>query len=79
MGDEKYRIHLDAMWEMYMMAILNSKSARDKCPPPIRDLDKTDFKVGDMVLIKNHTPKDTFDLKYKHQFLNLQENFRQSF
>ena len=58
MGDEKCRIHLDAMQEMYMMAILNLKTARDKCPPPIRDLDKKIFKIGDMVLIKNHTPKD---------------------
>ena len=57
-----------AMWEIYMMAILNLKTERDKCPPPIRDLDKTDFKIGDMVLVQNHTPKDTFDLKYKTSF-----------
>ena len=63
MGDEKGRIHLNAMWEIYMMAILNLKTVRDKCPTPIRDLDKTDFKVEDMVLIKNHTPKGAFDSK----------------
>ena len=51
-----------------MMAILNLKNARDKCPPPVRDPDKTDFKIGDMVFIKNHTPNDTFDLKYKSSF-----------
>ena len=50
------------------MAILNLKTARDKCPPPIRDPDKTDFKIGDMVLIKNHTPKDAFDSNYKPSF-----------
>ena len=26
-----------------------SQTARDKCPPPIQDPDKTEFKVGDMV------------------------------
>ena len=32
MGDEKCKIHLDAMREIYMM-VLNLKTARDKCPP----------------------------------------------
>ena len=35
------------------MAILNLITTRDKCTPPFGDLDKTDFKAGDMVLIKN--------------------------
>ena len=30
MDDEKCRIHLDAMQEIYMMAVLNLKMARDK-------------------------------------------------
>ena len=34
MGDEKYRIHLDPIWKIYMMAVLNLKMARDKSPPP---------------------------------------------
>ena len=38
------------------LAILNLKTTRDKCPPPIRYLNKTDLKVGDMELIKNLTP-----------------------
>ena len=42
--------------------------ARDKCPPPIRDPDRTDFKIGDMVLIRNQPPKDAFDPEYKHSF-----------
>ena len=36
--------------------------------PPIRDPDRTDFKIRDMVLIKNHTPKDAFDSTYKPSF-----------
>ena len=32
-GDKKCRIHLDAMWEIYMMAVLNLRIARDKCYP----------------------------------------------
>ena len=51
-----------------MMAVLNLKTAREKCHAPIRDPDKTDFKIGDMVLIKNHTTKDAFDSKYKPSF-----------
>ena len=38
---------------------------KGKCPPPIKDPDRTDFKIGNMVLIRNHTPKDDFDSKYK--------------
>ena len=68
MGDDKCRIHLDTMWKVYMMAVLNLKTARDRCSPPVRDPNKTNFKRGYMVLIKNHTPKDTFDSKYKPSF-----------
>ena len=50
------------------MVLLNLKMARDKCPPPIRNPNKTNCKIGDMVLIRKHTPKDTFDLKYKPSF-----------
>ena len=68
MGNRKCRIHLDTRQEMYMMAVLILRTARDKCPPPIRDPDKMEFKIGDIVLMKNHTPKDTFDSKYKPSF-----------
>ena len=34
MGDEECKIYLDLMTEMYIMALLNLKIARDKCPPP---------------------------------------------
>ena len=79
MGDAKCRIHLDAMREICMMAVLNLKMARDKCPSQIRDPDKTDFKLRDMVLIKNHTPKDTFDLKYKPSFRNCKKILDKAF
>ena len=68
MGDEKWRLHLDALQEIYMMAILNLKTARDKCSPPIGDLGKTDFKIEYMVLVKNHPLKDAFDSKYIPSF-----------
>ena len=45
MNNGKCRILLDAMWEIYMMARLNFKTSRHKCPPPVRDPDKTDFKM----------------------------------
>ena len=38
MGDEKCRIHLDTMREIYMMTVLNLKIARDKCPPMLENL-----------------------------------------
>ena len=40
------------MREVYMMTVLSVKTARDKFPSPINDPDRTDFKVGDMVLLK---------------------------
>ena len=56
------------MQERYMMAVLNLKIARNKCPPHIKDPNKTEFKIGDMVLLKNHTPTEAFDSKYKPSF-----------
>ena len=33
MGDEKCSVYLDAIWEIYMIAVLNLKMAKDKpCP-----------------------------------------------
>ena len=57
MGGEGYKIFLDAMREIYMMAILYIQIARDKCPPPTQDPDKAEFKVGDMILLLHHAPK----------------------
>ena len=68
MGDEGCRIYLDAIREIYMMAVLNLKVARDRCPPLTLDPNKAEFKVGDMVLLKNHAQTNTFDAKYKPSF-----------
>ena len=40
MGDEKSRIHLVIMREVYMMTALSLKTARDKCPTPTMTLMK---------------------------------------
>ena len=68
MGDEKCKIHLDAMQEIYMVAVLNLKTAWDKNLPPIRDPSKTNFKIGHMVLLGNCTLKEMFHSKYKPSF-----------
>ena len=68
MADEKWKIHLDAMYDIYMMAVHNLKIAWDKCPPPLRDPDKTEFKVEEMMLLKKHTPIDDFNTKHKPSF-----------
>ena len=73
MGDEKCKIHLDAMQEIYIIAILSPKFARGKSPLPIRDHGKTEFKVGDVVFLRNHTPTNAFDTKYKTSFRILKE------
>ena len=39
------------MREIYMIAVLNLKAARDKCTHPIIDPDKAKFKIEDMVLM----------------------------
>ena len=51
-----------------MMAVLNLKTARDKFLPLILDQDKDQFRIGDMVLLKNHAPANAFDTKYKPSF-----------
>ena len=45
---------LDTMKEIYMMTVLILKITRDTCPLPNWDPDKTEFKVDNMVLLKNH-------------------------
>ena len=65
MEDWECKIQLDTMRELYMMAVLNVKTARDKCCPPIWDPDMAEFKVGDMV---SYTPTSVFDTKYEPSF-----------
>ena len=61
MGDEECKIYLDAMKEIYMMAVINLKRAGGKCPPTTQAPDKPEFKV-DMVLLQNHAPTNPFDM-----------------
>ena len=35
MGDDECKIHLDAMREVYMLAVLNLKMSHDRYPPPM--------------------------------------------
>ena len=41
-GRQKWRMHLDAMREIYMKNVPNLKTGRDKCPPSIKDPHETD-------------------------------------
>ena len=67
MGDKKCKIHLDAMWEIYMMAALNLKWHEKKAH--LQDHSETNFMIGDPVLLRNHTPpKKNIDSKYKTSF-----------
>ena len=51
-----------------MMTVLNLKTARDRYLPPINDPNKTDFKLGNMVLLENHTLTTAFDSKCKTRY-----------
>ena len=79
MGDKKCRIHLDATREIYMMTVLNLKTARDKCPAPIKDPNKTDFKVGGVVPLKCHTLTTAFDVKYKTSYIIYKHHSEKAF
>ena len=68
MGDVKYGIHLDAMQEIYMMAVLNLKMSWDQFPLPNVNPCNTDLKVGDLILIKNQASQSAFDPKYKPSY-----------
>ena len=51
-----------------MMAVPNLKVARVGCSSLMRNPDKAEIKVGDMVLLKNHVPTNAFHAKYKSSF-----------
>ena len=61
------------------MAVLNLKMEWDKSPSPIKDPSKANLKIGDMVLLRNHTPKDTFDSKYKSSFWICKKIYNEAF
>ena len=72
--------NLEFIWmacQKFMMTVLNLKMARNKYPPPIRYPDRTDFKIGDMILTKNHIPKDALDSKNKPRFRICKKNIGQ--
>ena len=50
------------MREVYMMAALNLQTARDKHLPPINNPNKTDFKVGDITLLKTTSQQQPLTL-----------------
>ena len=62
--------HVEFIWmpceKIYMMAVLKFKWQETNAVPQLRDPDRTDFEIGHMVLIMNHTTKDVFDSKYKY-------------
>ena len=49
-GDNECRIHLDAMRDIYMMAVLNLKMSWDQYPPLTGNPWNVDFKIGDLIL-----------------------------
>ena len=61
--------NVEYTWMLYMMAVLNFKTANDKCPPPINDPNQTNFIVRDMALLKNHTPTLGCDVIYKPSYI----------
>ena len=59
--------HLDTLWQAYMLAVLNTKEAGSK-----ENKDKYDdipqYKIGDLVMIKNLNEKLNWDAKYIPNF-----------
>ena len=51
-----------------MMSVLNLKTAGDRCSPSNIGPHETNFKVGDMILLKNHNPTTAFDIKYRTSY-----------
>ena len=68
MGDDECRIHLDAMREVYMLALLNLKMSHDRYPPPMGNPYNYELKIGDLVLIKNQTPQSPFNARYRPSY-----------
>ena len=68
MGDDECKILLDAMKEVYMLAVLNLKMSHDRYPPPIGNPFNDELKTGDLVLRKNQTSQTPFDSKYKPSY-----------
>ena len=54
---------LDAVWDIYALAIHNIKLSRDRQADKFLTYTLTEFNFGDKVLLRNHT-RDVWDLKY---------------
>ena len=48
-----------------MLAVLNLKMSHDRYPPPMGNPHNEELGIGDLLLIKNHTPQPPFDARYK--------------
>ena len=68
MVDDDCKIHLDAMRQVYVLAVLNLKMSHDRYPPPIGNPHNEELKIGDLVLIKNQTLQSSFNAKYKPSY-----------
>ena len=62
-GDSHLHASLDAIRELNMMNIMSLKRARDHDSPKMNQSTPS-FRVGDMVLIRNHSRDSPFDTKY---------------
>ena len=65
-------IHLDKLQQTYMLAALNTREAQSKQTKQRYD-DVPNYKIGDLLMIKNFDRKSTWDTKYVANFrvLNL--------
>ena len=78
MGDDECKIHLDAMREVYMLAVLNLKMSCNRYPPMGNPLNE-ELKIGGLVLIKNQMPQPSFDAKYKPSYRIIKQVCNKSF
>ena len=67
LGSDKGMIHLDKLRQAYMVASLNTREAQSKQPRWMYD-DFPNYKIGDLVMLKNLDGKSTWDAKYVPNF-----------
>ena len=67
LGSDEDLICLDKLWQVYMLAALNTKEA---CCKQIKNKynDIPQYKIGDLVKIKNFDKKSNWDTKYISNF-----------
>ena len=69
MGNDKCKIQLDTMREVYMLAVLSLKTSHERFPTPMGNPHNDELKIGNLVLIKNQTAQSPFDAKFKPSYL----------